>query len=322
MKHLILLIFSLLSFLNKSQAQTWNSNYWTPVAYFIPCDSSLAFFTSDSSNLWQEGFTSTKAFFGLTGNEDAIMTDSVNTYAPSNHSYFDLMLPFDSYNYSCPNVEVRFLHKIESDAAKDGGYITWSLDGSSWYSMFETGYNGFPNIAYQNLYFPNDTLASSNEYAGFTGLIDTFLETRLQFIRYLPVRMASEQRTEGYPDTIRVRFHFVSDDVQTGKAGWIIKDLQVIGLDLGSYVSSINATSPSIAVSPNPSESGDFDFTVNGNADINQVQVFNVTGQLIYFSSPIQSSNLKVQLRTSPDAIYFYSLTLTDGTLFKGKLLR
>jgi len=321
MKSSTLCLLLLLAFLSDSQAQTWNSNYYPPVGYITPCDSALIFFANDSSNIWQEGSSSAKLFFGLNGTEDAIMTDSLNVYASSNHSYFDLMLPSNQYDWNCTNVEVRFLHKVEADEGKDGGYITWSPDlGNTWYSLYEN--LGIPFIGYQNLYFPDDTISSSNGYAGFTGLIDTFLETRLQFIRQPPERMSNEEKLQNFGDTILVRFNFVSDSVQTSKAGWVIKDLQVIGVQLGGFVSSIDQTPQVISVSPNPSASGDFDFAVTDNSVIDQIKVFNVMGQLIYSREHIQSQFLKVQLENTADAIYFYSVVLADGSVSNGMFLK
>ena len=113
-----------------------------------------------------------------------------------------------------------------------------------------------------------------------------------------------------------------SDSIQTNKAGWIIKDLQVVGLDLGSFVPSVDQTPLVISVSPNPSASGDFDFAVTNNSVIDEMTVFNVTGQLVYTRHHIQSPDLKVHLENAPNAIYFYSVMLDDGTVCNGKLLK
>lgn len=300
-------------------AQTWNSNYQPPLSYVTPCDSPLILYSSNPSDLWQSGNNSSKNFFGLNGSESAIMTDSVNSYAPDNYSYFDILLTWG--NYQCVgNVEVRFLHKMESDSGKDGGFVTYSNDNrATWHSFYDNYYNvGFLFVGFQNLYYPQDSIESSGGFAAFSGAIDTFIETRLEFISYLPVKMAAENKMMG-ADSIWVRFNFVSDSIESNKAGWIIKNLEAVGLYLGSNVEEVNDPSHEVLVTGD--HSSQLIFETKATSGFESICIYDLLGRKVFEKSSIHTSTCAFDLSSISRSIYLYSVRFDDGFLVNGKLI-
>jgi len=304
-------------------AQTWNSNYQLPLSYITPCDSLVIFNSSDSTDLWQSGNHSSKIFFGLNGSESAIMTDSVNSYAPNNYSHFDILLTWG--NYGCVgNVEVRFLHKIESDSGKDGGFVTYSNDNrATWHSFYDdyyyNNYNvGFFFVGFQNLYYPQDSIESSGGFAAFSGTIDTFIETRLEFISYLPARMAAENKMMG-DDSIWVRFNFVSDSIETNKAGWIIKKLEAVGLYLGSNVQEVN--DPKYEVNLSGDHSSQITFEATSDLKFESIDIYDLLGRKMLGKNSIHASTYSFDLSSVSRSIYLYNIRFDGGFIMNGKLI-
>ncbi len=107
------------------------------------------------------------------------MTDTINTYAVNDSSFFDLN--FDSSNLSPAywNILIEFDHKMESDTLLDGGFITVSVDsGEVWHNVghlkatgaLDTNYTYLFDLLSENLYGENGTLNSGTPaYSGTFG---------------------------------------------------------------------------------------------------------------------------------------------------------
>ena len=108
------LLLSFLLLINIVLSQTFDINFENQTPYLI----------NDSTSIWQVGEPNktifNEAYFSL----NAIITDTVNTY-PSNDSSSFIIAFTPIY---CTAPVISFYHKYDTDSAKDGCYIEYSID--------------------------------------------------------------------------------------------------------------------------------------------------------------------------------------------------
>lgn len=204
-------------------------------------ETQCSFLKMDTSahNVWQTG-TPSKPFFNAAYTVPNVMvTDTLNPYSVNNHSWFDLVL--DNMNNYFMDKLICFRHKFQTDTLVDGGYIEVSYDkGQTWLNIIDDVSNPIM-YNYENLYSEADTLAGGIN--GFSGTSSDWIYTRIQLIWCMPVKWV-------IPDTLIMRFNFISDDVQTNKDGWMIDNILISWADLGSSVKDNDLNK--LSISPNP----------------------------------------------------------------------
>lgn len=265
--------------------------------------------TTNVNNDWTIGSTM-KPFFGQANSfPNAIMTDSLNPYSSNNLSYFDVGVNQNTFSgYGFPyNLYFQFDHKYETDSLIDGGYITLSYDsGQTLVNVINdsTCIMCWPNINSENLYTTNDTLVNG-EY-GFSGTSDWKTST-FQWVWVLPVKyMAS--------DSLIIRFNFVSDNVQTNKDGWIIDNIVVGGIDLGSSVEEIQN---SIKVIFYPTITADyFNYKIENDEKIESIVVVDISGkQILTIAQPKNEDRIDVS--NYPSGNYYVKFSSKEKQVIK-----
>lgn len=229
-------------------------------------------FPNDSNNIWQLGKPNKVFFDSAYSGTYAVITDTINPYPASNHSYFDIQIVS---NTSSPNGNriVGFKHQFETDSLKDGGFIEASYDnGKTWINAINQHPDYRPIMfRTENFYSNKDTLL--NGKIGFSGKSKGWIYSRIQWIWVMPRKKI--------PDTIILRFNFISDSIQTNKAGWMIDDLMISRVDQGSSVNSILEHVPYFEITPNPMNDKSR-IQIIGNSGINYtVSVLNILGQTV-----------------------------------------
>ena len=239
---LIVFLFSLLKFPVEMKAQI-DSAYGLFAIDTCEFDTTcLTDFRFDTMGIWQIG-TSHKSFFD---SSYGLFTDSISAYDTSLFTYVEFtpaIQPLQSYG----NLLISFEHKYETDLNKDGGYMEISYnDGDNWINVMDNDKLELTGAFFnnKNFYTLNDTIRDS-VYA-FTGTQSDFITSVVQFVWFLPLKSA-------YSDTIKFRFVFESDNNQTNKAGWILKNLNFSFVDFGSGIEELN--DHYINASPNPTNS-------------------------------------------------------------------
>ena len=263
---------------------------------------SLIIIDTSAQNIWQQGI-SNKSFFG---NTKGIFTDSTHVYPIGNHSIFTLY--FTNINWG--NLIFQFDHKFETDSAKDGGYIEYYIGGdSSWHNVLSNCNFDCPDaINTQNFYSNSDSII--NQEIGFSGT-SNWMTSYLEIIRYYPARMKSGNNFGG------LRFHFISDSVQTNKAGWIIKNFQIYLVDLGSGINEIKNDVANIF--PNPTSSS---FTIKKSTNENlQFHLYNLIGQNVW-NENLTNETTTIERNGSPANAYLFSITNQEGKIVQtGKVI-
>ncbi|MGE5316384.1 MAG: T9SS type A sorting domain-containing protein [Chloroflexota bacterium] len=191
-----------------------------------------------AGNLWQLGAPDKLTFTESYSIPYAMITDTVNPYPTGADAWFELGFHMDDYFYGM-DIIVGFRHKYNTDTLLDGGYIETSNDnGATWYNVIND-----PNIMWlitDNMYTQNDTLKGG--VPGFSGTSGDWVYTQLEIIYGMPVKWPY--------DTLMMRFHFISDETETAKDGWMIDNLHTSYADLGSGVK--NRVLEQVSVNPNP----------------------------------------------------------------------
>lgn len=308
MKKLILFFLFAGALITSSHAQTklapGDSTIWNVINF----DSTINYIHIDTSaqNLWQIGPPQKTIFNSAYSPPNVIITDTVNNYPTNNHSWFDLYVGNFNFSGMYPDdIFFDFRYKIDSDTLKDGGYITVSWDkGLTWmniikdtvcYNFVENspGNNGVPN-----LYTDTDTLYNG-EY-GFSGRTQDWIRASFEWFR-LPVK------TLNLPDTMILRFNFISDSIPDSREGWMIDDIRLFSIDLGGGIHDL-LNNKSITVYPNPA--ADY-ITIENKNNLNQhynLSLKNIQGQEL-FSDKIETLNTNtIDLAGFANGIYFLRL--------------
>lgn len=208
-------------------------------------------------NMWQIGAPQKQIFSQAYSVPNAIVTGLQSFYQVNNHSAFDLMIGTFNTNWEYPwNIFIDFRHKLDTDTLRDGGYITVSWDhGQSWSNILDDSLStsffdfspsqGFSPFGNTNLYTLNDTLF--NGEPGFSGTSTGWVHSSMAWY-ILPVKRPAEFP----PDTMILRFNFISDNLDNNREGWMIDNIRIFSIDLGSGIQQSMAGSDRIRVTRNP----------------------------------------------------------------------
>lgn len=246
MKKLYVLIsISLLALQTFAQFTEFN---WDTITF--ETENSYISIDTSSQNIWQIGTPSKIIFDSAFSVNKAIVTDTLNNYPTNNYSYFDLRLGyFNCPDYISHSTFFEIKHKFDTDTLKDGGYISVSHDnGQNWFNIIkDTSYlhcesPNSNNMFVEGLYSPTDTLFNG-EY-GFSGNSNGWINTKFSWFDW-PVKNA-----QYIGDTIIIRFHFISDNIETNQEGWMIDNIRLYAVDLGSNIETQNTIN--FEIYPNP----------------------------------------------------------------------
>lgn len=219
MKNFSLLIICFL--LNTGIAQNWYSYNFDgddPTDSPWPVFSSLYIDTaSNPNNIWQIGLPQKPDFGSAYTPPNVIITDTVNNYPINDTSSFVIVHQTD-FGISMPSYfAIGGYYSVDSDTLTDFGLIQLSHDGGlTWLNIFKNEYVLDLNSTSAYSHIPVLT-GNSNGWIRFqiemTGLY-----------QHLAILLP------GQPvfDTLLIRYSFISDDIQTNKAGLMFDSLFVI----------------------------------------------------------------------------------------------
>jgi hypothetical protein len=233
---------------------------WTVINFEEP--SPFIHLSPSLQDVWQIG-TPQKTFFNSAYSvPNAIVTDTMNFYPVNNWSSFDLYIgAFNmggmwGWNYPY-DIFIDFRHKYDTDSLMDGGYLTVSWDkGLTWMNVIKDSvYPGVSPMWGPTLFGGNAGLYTagnllSNGESGFSGRSDGWVHTCVAWF-VLPV----DKIMDFPPDTMIVRFNFISDNVNNNKEGWMIDQIRLFSLDLGSGIQGNKAGRKMSHITPNPLKS-------------------------------------------------------------------
>jgi len=289
--------------------------------YVINFDTTINYIHIDTSSqcLWQIGPPQKTFFNSAYSPSKAIITDTINNYPINNHSWFDLYVG----NFNIPigypdDVFIDFRYKIDSDTLKDGGYISVSWDnGITWMNIIKdtVSYNYgiippgfFGGIWDSNLYQTSDTLYNG-EY-GFSGRSNGWIHTSFAWTHLVCKTFP--------PDTMIVRFNFISDNINNPKEGWMIDDIRLFSIDLGSGVHELYNSKGDMNIYPNPS-SDYLTLKLSQNTKAT-IKIYNLLGEIKY-TSIMSSPETTIDIADLAKGIYIVEVA-TEKNVMREKFIK
>ena len=317
MKYLFIISILLINFSLFSQNEEHNVGdefIWDTITFEEPYE--YIFIDTSNHNIWQIGEPNKEFFNNAYSINNAIITDTINYYSVNNNSYFDLYIGDFNIDWYPEDIFIQFKHKFNTDTLKDGGFITVSYDnGASWMNIIEdTAYfqntSNTPENINHNLYSINDTL-HNGEY-GFSGNSNDWITTYFGWHVLL-----CKSNMELIRDTMIVRFHFISDSVETNKEGWMIDDIKLYSVDIGS---NINKSKPlDFKIYPNPMN----EIAIIELSNYNEIElnIFDIKGQLVKHTNYFNNETISINKRDFKAGTYLLKIKTKDNLIVTKKLI-
>ncbi|MFA5514052.1 MAG: T9SS type A sorting domain-containing protein [Sphaerochaetaceae bacterium] len=306
MKTLTLILLSFISTMIVGQTRDWGDTLFTETITFENIYPYIELDTS-AQNLWQIGVPSKAFFDSAYSAKNAIVTDTINPYSTNNHSYFDLLIGNFNYTDHYPwNIFVGIKHKYDTDSLKDGGFITISYDNrNTWMNIInDTVYEPSAGVENENFYRDTDTLFNGEH--GFSGNSKDWQST---WFAWHEIRIKSR---ESIGDTIVLRFNFISDSIQENKDGWMIDDITLYAIDLGSSIQEHGNKLP-FNVSPNPANSL-LSVILQSNYSNIKLELFNLRGQIIDQKEFAHTNSFEYNVKQIQPGIYLIKISNEDNS--------
>lgn len=122
------------------------------------------------------------------------------------------------------------------------------------------------------------------------------------------------------PDSIYLRFHFISDSINTSKDGWMIDNLDMIEYNQTGSIQE-NPSENLISVSPNPvSESAVVEIQIKGN-DTYTGELYNIFGQKLKDFPEIINNTFTIERGIHESGIKFLVLKNESKILAVKKII-
>jgi hypothetical protein len=313
---IIFLTLFLSGLLNFSQAQNKiNVGDTLGPWYVINFDNSSNYINIDTSiqNVWQIGSPQKIIFNSALSLPHAIITDTIHTYPANNYSYFDLLIGDFNFNgYYYGRTYIDFWHKYDTDTLKDGGYITVSWDkGLTWKNIIEDTISGMFTPADQfltNLYTLNDTLFNGEH--GFSGKSNGWVLASFLWQGLV---------AKNIPDTMILRFNFISDSINNNKEGWMIDNIRLYSIEQGGGVNELSDFHI-IKISPNPFSSST-EILLDKNYKNIDLSVFDLQGKIIKEKIIKNCNKVNLDRAEIENGFYFLRIILDNKIMLTKKII-
>ena len=184
------------------------------------------------STLWSENFDGTvtgwtsQAVSGTTNNWSIVTTASQSpnksyfAAGPSTTSVAHLISPQISIPSDSGNLQIGFWHRYDLQSGRDGGRLSFSLDGGAWFDV-TSGNSG----AAFTLNGYNTAMATTGQTGPFAGLQAWSGTTNTTFVR-TTVNLNDLSKYAG--KNLRLRWEIATNN-QTASAGWYVDSVSLLG---------------------------------------------------------------------------------------------
>ena len=267
---------------------------------------------SNPDNIWQIGKSYKAEFDSAYSIPNAIITDTINPYPINNHSSFQFLIakPNNAQENCISLIRLIFYHKIDTDTLKDGGYIDISYDlGNTWINIID------------------DTISTRVSVLGqFYGSTDTLTENRKGFSGNRTYEWISSGFTwfdennehARTNDSILIRFDFISDEIDTGREGWIIDKIYLEVYDLCNVGIDDSFINNEILLYPNPVY-GISVFELPDDTNIYHIQVFDIQGREVL--DCFSGGSFLINRDDFDPGLYIYRISHPATQTYTGKFI-
>jgi hypothetical protein len=308
----IVLAFTVLSMQLKAQ------DYVDSV--FFETQTSKIIIDTTGGNLWQIGKPQKTFFNSAHSGQKAILTDTTGYYPPNDTSTF-IYVVLSAYTHTCLTC-MEFWHKYDMDTVGDKGIIEASYDGGNSWLAVKDSFGDSDNMGmymfnWQGDYHPEDltytphkivTKGNSGGWVKSTFCWNWFFAIKKDTIIVMP-------------DSLLIRFTFVSDSITKNKEGWMIDDIRTTAAGPGSC-SSIEekGSENTLTIFPNPFNN-QTTLQTNFQMKHSNLIVYNSLGQAVKQMNNISGQSVILSRDNLPVGMYFLRLTEDNKTLAVEKMV-
>lgn len=283
--------------------------YFDSVSFETP-DSRIIMDTANPAGIWQTGTPQKVFFHSAYRGAKAMVTDTIQAYPSNNTSSFIYVIRFP-YTWTC-ETSMEFWHKYDMDSPNDKGLIEASYDGgNSWFIAKDTsGVGPMYSFFWWDMDFHETTGGYSAHPLTTTGTSDGWILSRFNWIWFMPVKGADSMAFP--PDSLMIRFTFVSDSIDSGREGWMIDEILTASAynQLCSGISEQNRGAR-IKVFPNPTRDG-ASIEFEGASGESTIQLFNMMGRKVKEFTDTGGTSLSLSRDGLPAGLY-YLVVLRHG---------
>lgn len=271
----------------------------------------------NSNNDWQIG-TPQKQFFDIAYSiPNVIVTDTISPYPVNSNSSFYISIKDYQWFDGSPST-LSFYHKYDSDSLLDGGYIDVSYDGGqTWlniiYDSTMFNCNWTPGFGYwsENFYAETDTL--HNGINGFSGKSDDWQLSSFSWLYCLGVDYQ-------YPDSMMIRFNFISDAIQSSREGWMIDNI-VLHSDVCGAVNENLKNKTKVTIEPNPINNNSV-LRIKRTSNVRyHLSIVNINGKQL-FTQTSETNEFHLNSLNLSKGLYFYTLQFNNSESVSGKFIK
>jgi len=250
-------------------------------------DTALSFFVKDTNRLWQIG-SSDKIILNYSG--ITIMTDTIDYYPPNTNSSFQLKIPAGNMGFSY----LSCVYKTDTDTLTDYGLIQLSIDNGNTWLNIDSLLGLTPPV------LTGRTMAGISYYFQYS-IISGF--------------------SPNICDTIRYKFSFISDSIDTNKEGIQYNSIQIVNWADFIYEKSLNNT---IFISPNPTTNEITLEFEQSNSENTQLEIKNILGQTVYsetFKNNLGKQTKNIDVSLFQNGVYFIQLK-NQNKIYSAKFIK
>jgi len=266
------------------------------------------------SNIWRIGQTTKTDFLPSTR---AIVTGLSDPYPINNNSYFEVAIY--GIKNSHINPLVTFDHKYISDTLHDGGYVEASFDkGKTWKNVVNdsSGYFGWlSGGGVTNFYKISDTI--TGKIPSFNGSSNGWIHSEVLWMWWVGVKSKSFGPDE---DTLTLRFHFKSDNIQTNKSGWIIDNINIYNNELSS-IDEITDNNSYLKIFPNPILESSLISLSKEQATMKSINIFDILGKCVFSENNLKEKSYSFHKGNLISGLYILKIEDSDGNIYSDKLI-
>lgn len=265
-------------------------------------------------NLWQIGKPQKPFLNNAHSGINVIITDTINNY-PSNDTSSFILIVRNEYTQTCRTC-LDFWHKFDMDSLADKGIIDASYDGgNSWILLNDTANEYYFNW---NWDFHSSTGNYSIHPIITTGKADGWIQSNFCWIWYFALKTDTIIIN---PDSLMIRFTFISDSINNNQDGWMIDDFAIFSEPIQNC-SSINEKfwRNNITLHPNPCS---FQTTIQTDKNFKNstLTLYNSFGQLMKQIKNISGQTVTLSRDNFPSGLYFIRLTQDNKIISTDKLI-
>lgn len=266
--------------------------------------------TTQFNNLWQIGLPQKSFLDSAYSPSFAIITDTTENYPTNKVSSFQVKIFTPSFTV-WGGASMKFMHKYDFDANRDGGFIEVQYDDDTNWTNIVLDTDPSEYAYGINFYSLTDTIIGN--IPAFSGTSNGWVSSEFEWGWHIPVKTFIHK-------SLTIRFSIKSDSVETEQEGWLIDNILLELYGSGGGIEDNNSKINLTKVIPNPIiEKSDIYFT-NDLCKLTVLTIFNNSGIKIK-SLETRSDKVEIESKDFENGMYYYQIMQNNEYLRSGKFV-